>query len=242
MKDDTDTNPLNQTIDWDRYWRDADADVQNAQRTPRHAIEAVCRFIDERLGGLTTFCSVGCGTGAVVFEVADRYPEATVVGYDAAESVLTQNRERLSTEGLDNLEFERAVLPEFEPRTRFDIVFSYFTLTYVADIETALRNLYDAVEPGGYLLFNYQNRYARARWQEMADSPDDFFGEQCVFDRDLFEDRFELLLDGENLLSYDRIHDILDVWPQSVWSVVGKPDIQWSWHYNPLVFVPKPPA
>jgi hypothetical protein len=73
----------------------------------------------------------------------------------------------------------------------------------------------------------------------MADEPDEYLGEDSQFDADRFEDRFSLLLDGENLLSYDRIHDALGTWPQSVWSVIDKPDMRWAWRHHPLVFVPK---
>jgi SAM-dependent methyltransferase len=244
-----------ETIDWDRYWREADdEDRESATPSAHHAADVVARFLDAT-GSIESFADVGCGTGHVAFAVADRNPGTTVVGYDAGESVLAENRERARErgatgrasgdqprareEGVENLEFERAVLPEFDPRGEFDVVFSYFTLCYVADVEAALRNLYDAVAPGGYLVFNYQNRLAQARWQRMADDPETHLGEESSFDPDRFEQRFRLLLDGENLLSYDRIHDVLGTWPQSVWSVVEKPDIRWAWRHHPLVYVPK---
>ena len=91
-----------------------------------------------------------------MFEVAERYPDATVVGYDAAEAVLAENRYHAHEARLD-VEFKQAVLPEFDPDQRFDIVSCLFTLCYVRDIERALVNLYDAVEPGGYLVVHYHN-------------------------------------------------------------------------------------
>lgn len=169
----------------------------------------------------------------------ERHPGTTVVGYDAGESVLAENRERARREGVANVEFEQAVLPEFDPGREFDVVFSYFTLCYVADVEGALKNLYDAVAPGGYLVCNYQNRLAQAHWRRMADDPETHLGEASSFDPERFEERFRLLLDGENLLSYDRIHDAVGTWPRSVWSVVEKPDIRWAWRHHPLVYVPK---
>ena len=227
------------TIDWDRYWAEADEeDRESATPSAHHATDVVARFLDAT-GSPESFADVGCGTGHVAFDVAEGYPEATVVGYDAGESVLAENRSRARDEGIENLEFERAVLPEFDPDREFDVVFSYFTLCYVADVEAALQNLYDAVAPGGYLVFNYQNRLAQAHWQRMADDPETHLGEESSFDPERFEERFRLLLEGENLLSYDRIHDALGTWPQSVWSVVEKPDIRWAWRHHPLVYVPK---
>jgi trans-aconitate methyltransferase len=227
------------TIDWNQYWAEADEeDRAGATPSDHHATDVVERFL-EATGVPESFADVGCGTGRVAFDVARRHPETAVVGYDAAEPVLAENRERARKDGIENLEFEHTVLPEFDPDRESDVVFSYFTLCYVADVEQALQNLYDAVAPGGYLVCNYQNRMAQAYWQQMADDPGTHLGEDSSFDPDRFEDRFRLLLDGENLLSYDRIHDALGTWPQSVWSVVERPDVRWAWRHHPLVYVPK---
>ena len=227
------------TIDWNQYWAEADEeDRAGATPSAHHATGVVERFL-EATGVPESFADVGCGTGHVAFDVAERHPETTVVGYDAGEPVLAENRERAREQGIANLEFEHTVLPEFDPDREFDVVFSYFTLCYVADVEQALQNLYDTVAPGGYLVCNYQNRLARAHWQQMAADPDTHLGEESSFDPDRFEERFRLLLDGENLLSYDRIHDALGTWPQSVWSVVERPDVRWAWRHHPLVYVPK---
>jgi trans-aconitate methyltransferase len=227
------------TIDWHSYWANADDDDREAA-TPstQHADEVLAAFVAET-GVPGAVADVGCGTGNVTFELARRHPETTVVGYDAAEPVLAENRGRARREGLDNVRFERAVLPDFDPGREFDLVFSYFTLCYVRDVERALQNLYDAVAAGGHLVFNYQNRLARAHWQTMADDPDEYLGEESAFKPGRFEERFRLLLDGENLLSYEAIHDTLGTWPQSVWSVVDRPDKRWAWRHWPLVYVPK---
>ncbi|WP_436927787.1 class I SAM-dependent methyltransferase [Halosimplex amylolyticum] len=227
------------TIDWHDFWATADEDDRaDAGPSAHHATDVVVDFLEET-GVPEAFADVGCGPGHVAFDVAERYPETDVVGYDAAEPVLADNRQRARDRGVENLRFDRTVLPEFDADRRFGVVFSYFTLCYVADVERALQTMYDAVAPGGYLVFNYQNRLARAHWQRMADNPDEFLGENSQFDADRFEDRFRLLLDGENLLSYERIHDALGTWPQSVWSVVERPDTRWAWRHHPLVYVPK---
>ncbi|MFB6139495.1 MAG: trans-aconitate 2-methyltransferase [Halosimplex sp.] len=227
------------TIDWHRFWTDADdGDRADAAPSAHHATDAMAEFV-AGTGPHDAFADVGCGPGDVAFEVAEQFPETDLVGYDAADPVLAENRQRARDRGVGNVAFERAVLPDFAPDRAFDVVFSYFTLCYVKAVEDALRAMYDAVAPGGYLVFNYQNRLARAHWQRMADDPDEYLGEDSQFDADRFEDRFSLLLDGENLLSYERIHDALGTWPQSVWSVIDRPDTRWAWRHHPLVYVPK---
>jgi len=226
------------TIDWDDYWATADADDRaGASPSRMHADEVLASFI-EATGVPEAVADVGCGAGAAAFHVAERFPETTVVGYDAAEPVLEDDRGRASEDGVDNVRFERAVLPSFEPDRRFGVVFSYFMLCYVRDVEAALRSLCDAVEPGGYLLFNY-HRYARAHWRERAAAPEEHFDEDSAFDPDRFEERFAPLIEGDSVLSYRRIHEVLGTWPQSVWSVVERPDKRWAWRHHPLVYVPK---
>jgi trans-aconitate methyltransferase len=226
------------TIDWDQFWSDADpAEREHQAPAAHHATDVVAEFLAET-GAPDAFADVGCGPGTIAFEVADAYPDADVVGYDAAEPVLAENRERARERDVD-VRFERAVLPAFEPDRQFDVVFSYFTLCYVADVETALENLYDAVAPGGSLVFNYQNRLARSHWRWLAEDPEERVQEASAFDPETFERRFELLLQGENLLSYERIQETLGTWPRSVWRVVDKPDVRWAWRHHPVVFVPK---
>ena len=60
-----------------------------------------------------------------------------------------------------------------------------------------------------------------------------------IGDADAFRERFGLVFAGENLLSYERIHDVLGTWPRSFWSAVEAPDEPWYGRSNPYVYVPK---
>jgi SAM-dependent methyltransferase len=238
-QEDAGATPTDRTFDWPAFWDEAD-EVDRAGATPsdNHFPDALARFVEVR-GVPDTVADVGCGAGNLVFELAERYPETTVVGYDVAESVLADNRQRARERSLDNVRFEQARLPEFDPDEEFDLVVSYFTLCYVADVEAAVDALYDAVAPGGEFVVNYQNELARSHWQTIAEAPDEHLDGSSAFDPERFEERFAVLLDGDSVLSYDAIHETLGTWPQSVWSVVEKPDVRWAWRHHPLVFVPK---
>lgn len=235
----TDTT-YDRTIDWDRYWNDADEDRADVGASPSAelVVEPLREFLAET-GVPDSYADVGCGPGAAVFAVAERFPETAVVGYDAAEPVLEWNREQAREAGHEHASFERAVLPEFDPGRQFEVVSAFFTLCYVADVERALTNLYDAVAPGGSLVFTYHNRLAQSHFRKVAASPDEYLDESAPFDPDRYADRFELVLDGESLLSYDRIHDALGTWPRSVWSVADDAERYGAWRQNPLVYVPK---
>lgn len=226
------------TIDWHRFWLDAD-DEERRSATPsaHHVPELLAELFAEK-GVPDSFADVGCGPGVVTFDVAERHPETTVVGYDAAESILTENRERARDGGYENVSFERTVLPEFDPGRRFDLVLCYGTLAYVAESERALRQLYDAVAPGGNLVLGFINRLGRAHHQRLVDDPDEYAPDP-EFDAERHAERFRLVLDGESTLSYRRIQDALGTWPRSFWEFAEKPEERWAWRHVPLVWVPK---
>ncbi|MFB6227013.1 MAG: hypothetical protein ABEH88_00240 [Halobacteriales archaeon] len=60
-----------------------------------------------------------------------------------------------------------------------------------------------------------------------------------MWDPDQFADRFELTIEGENLLSYERIQAVLGTWPRSVFSVAEDVEQYAAHRYEPLVYVPK---
>jgi SAM-dependent methyltransferase len=227
------------TIDWHQFWSEADdEDRDSATPSSHHLLGVLSEFIAET-GVPDSFADVGCGPALIALDVAERYPETTVVGYDAAESILTENRQCAEENSRENIRFEQAMLPAFDPDRQFDLVLCYATLDYIAESERALQNLYDAVAPDGHLVFNYPNRFARTHRREVVNSPESYGDRDDDFDRERFAERFQLVLGGKNLLSYERIHDALGTWPQSFWSVVERPDKRWAWHHFPLVYVPK---
>lgn len=227
------------TIDWDEYWTDADEDDrEGASPSERFALDPLLEFLDSRCPP-DAFADVGCGAGVVPFAVADRYPHADVVGYDAAEPVVADDGKRARDEGVANLSFEHAVLPAFDPDRTFDVVTCFFTLCYVRDVESALVNLYDAVAPGGYLVVHYNNSLAQSHYRTVAEDPHERLPEDGAFDPDTYAERFQNVIEGESILSYDRIHDILGHWPQSIWSVAEDADPYTAHRYEPVVFVPK---
>lgn len=233
MTDDTHED----TIDWNRFWRDADErDRESATPSAHHVRGLLDDFVAEK-GVPDSFADVGCGPGVVAFHVAENYPETTVVGYDAAASVLAENRERARNGEHENVGFERGVLPDFDPGRQFDLVLCFGTLAYVEESERALQRLYDAVAPGGHLVAGYLNRHWRAYHRDLLDAPAEEMPEG--FDPERFAERFGLVLDGESTLSYRQIRDALDAWPRSFWEFTEKPEERWAWGHAPVVWVPK---
>lgn len=226
------------TIDWDQYWVESDEkENDSANGSAEFLIDPFLKFI-EKSGQPDSYADVGCGAGTVVFTVADHYPETTTCGFDAAESILDDNRTRAQNKKA-SVSFEKTVLPTFDYKQQFEMVSCFFTLCYVEDVESALQNLYEAVAPGGVLVFTYHNKLAQAQFREIAQSPDTYLNESTRFDPDTYTERFESVLKGQSLLSYETIHECLGTWPQSVWSVTEDTERYAAWRQNPFVYVPK---
>jgi len=136
------------TIDWNDYWADADgADREGAAPSARYVVDPLLALLDRR-GAPDSLADVGCGPGAVSFAAAEAYPDAEVVGYDAAPAVLERNRERAAAEGAD-VAFEAAVLPAFDPGRTFDVVErggdEYGALYFLTDRFEDHRDVFDRI-------------------------------------------------------------------------------------------------
>ena len=223
-------------IDWNDFWTTAsDRRRQSAEVSQFGNPDLLARFIEET-GLPDSFASIGCGPATCPIELATRYPDMTVVGYDPAVSALEAARATAEEAGIDNATFARGSLPELDVDRRFDLVYCYATLHYVRDVETALTELYDRTRAGGHLVFNYPNRRTAAHNRRLVSGEAD---RPLPGDPDAFRERFHLVFEEANLLSTARIESILGVRPRDFWSTVDAPDEPWIGRHNPCVYVPK---
>lgn len=206
------------TIDWDEHWAATDRDDLDEMRAAgRRMADRLERYFETFPASLA---DVGCGPAFTLFELAGRHPETTFVGYDAAESVLAGNRRLAGERRVTNLSFRPAELPDLEVERTFDCVICIATLHYVAAIERAVERLLSLVAPGGTLVFNYPNRHTREMYRsDPATDPE----------------RFELVLTGENLLTYEAIERVTGRRPRSFWRAVGEDDWRSLGRANPCV-------
>jgi len=181
----------------------------------------IARLIKSKGLDVHRFADVGCGPAITLFALAARMPECKFDGFDSSRTVLSLDRRKARREGLRNVRFRSAELPDLRIDGDYDIVTCIATLHYVEDIRGALRHLHRLVRPGGYLIFNYPNRIQRAATQKEA-------REDPVVGR-----RFALVLSGANLLTQEAISDVLPNRPRSFWREVGEPP-RWL---NPCVVI-----
>lgn len=126
-----------------------DAEGDSHPREARRLLEYVALESGQKVLDLAT------GTGLVAIPAAKKVaPTGSVIGVDVSPGMLSQAREKIAVEGINNLELIEAdvELINFEPE-QFDLIFCCSAIVYISDISEILNKCYDWVKPGGYLAF-----------------------------------------------------------------------------------------
>jgi len=189
---------------WQRFYEERDYD-RCAYLDGEAMVEHAVTFF-ERAGVPETVLSVGCGPAVTEFELARRYPDTTFVCVDVAEQVIVDNRALARQAGVDNLAFVAGVLPELAIDGRFDLVYCVATLYFVAEIDDALRALFDRVAQDGHLIVSYPTTALRSWVREQDDEKRAFF---------------ELVERGANLRTAAAIRELLDAEVTDYGDLVG---------------------
>jgi len=207
-------------FDWERLYASGDTEPGAYVGGPAMA-DHLADFFDV-VGTPDTVYSVGCGHAATELDLADRYPHVTWYCSDRSPTAVRANRDRADPE---NVNWLVEALPDLAVDDQFDLVYCIGTLYFVADVERALRALYDRVAPGGHLVVTYPNRYTKA-W---ADTVDD----------ERTRVAFSLVRSGENLLTYSDIADVVGTTPRSYWTAVDARDADYATERSPAVYLQK---
>lgn len=167
--------------------------------------------------------SVGCGPAAAELELAAGYPDVEFYGFDLSEAIIVNNRRVADERGLENIHFAVDALPDLETDRCFDVVNAVGMLYWIEDTEAAVRDLYDRVTDGGHLVVNYPNLYLH--YEVVNELPDEK------------RDNVPLVRDAENLLTFDRVGELLGSKPRSYYNLVdGRQHRELKW---PIVVVGK---
>jgi ubiquinone/menaquinone biosynthesis C-methylase UbiE len=107
---------------------------------------------------------IGCGFGDTARRIAGLVgPEGEVLGLDAAPRFIDAARREAEQEGVDNVRFEVADVEAMVPGDRFDYAFARFGTMFFANPVAALRNVRNALVPGG--------RLCTVVWRRKLDNP-----------------------------------------------------------------------
>ena len=193
-------------MDWDKHW-ETNEEPEGARDFAEKMADRLREFM--RGKGIGSVADYGCGHATTLFRLADHFTDIDFYGYDMTASIIQKNTEKARELGLMNLSFVQDSLPNPRKTKTFDLVTCFSTLHYVEEIERAIKRLFEQVNPGGYLIFNYPNTYTRKTYQEDI-QPDDEYMKR----------RFALLLAGRNLISQRRIRKILGARPKKFYSSI----------------------
>lgn len=99
---------------------------------------------------------LGCGAGDVTRLVAERWPDAEIVGIDNSPAMLERAKRdcpQITTELCD--------IACWKPREACDLLLSNASLQWLTDHETLLPRLIDTMQPGGVLAVQMPHNYAQ---------------------------------------------------------------------------------
>jgi len=94
-----------------------------------------------------TVVDLGCGPGQLTAGLAQRWPDASIVGLDSSPEMI----ERAQQHRAPGLAFEVADLQGWSPDTPVDVIVSNATLQWVPDHLDLLPRFVDALAPDGWL-------------------------------------------------------------------------------------------
>ncbi len=115
---------------------------------------------------------VGCGTGTITVDLAERVAPGLVVGVDCEAKVIRGALELAKRRGVDNVEFivgdasDLPANPPGAPGERFDMVHAHQVLLHLGDPVAALRQMLETVRPGGLVAARDTDYAAMAWWPE----------------------------------------------------------------------------
>jgi ubiquinone/menaquinone biosynthesis C-methylase UbiE len=107
---------------------------------------------------------VGCGWGDTAIELARKVgPTGSVVGLDCCDAFMEKGRRDAQREGLANVRFVDADVQTYRFQPEYDFCFSRFGMMFFANPVAAMRNVRNALKPGGRLMF--------ITWRRIEDNP-----------------------------------------------------------------------
>lgn len=122
---------------------DARQYLRFADHRLRPALDLLTQIPTERP---RTVHDLGCGPGTTTRLLADRWPDATVVGIDSSPEMLVKARQEAPT-----ITFEKADIAHWSPPAPADLLFSNATLHWLDDHGRLLPRLMAQLAPGGVL-------------------------------------------------------------------------------------------
>ncbi|MDA7429338.1 class I SAM-dependent methyltransferase [Primorskyibacter aestuariivivens] len=106
------------------------------------------------IGASDRVIDIGCGTGASTLDAARRAPDGTVLGVDISDPLLARAADRVNASGLKNASFLLADAQTYDFSAQpFDLLVSRLGMSFFSDSVAALKNLSNALNKDGKMVF-----------------------------------------------------------------------------------------
>jgi len=202
-------------FDWDACWAGDIAGYDSWSYEFGAKLATTFSQLFDDIGPPKTVASVGCGPATTLLNLAEEYPEHHFYGYDISPQAIEQARKRRNDRGIENVTFTVDRLPRLSTDRSFQFVYSIATLHYVAESEMAVRSLWQCVEPEGYLAVNYPTPFHEQEMMPKLVENWDEVGFESK-SQQWVRNRFRLILNGENILTEERIGALLERPPRDI--------------------------
>lgn len=124
------------------------------------------RALDIRSG--SKVLDVGCGWGDTAIELAKKVgPTGSVLGLDCCDAFLQKGRDDAAKARLENVRFVAADVQTYRFEPEYDFCFSRFGMMFFANPVAAMRNIRNALKPGGRLMFITWRAIGDNAWAEV---------------------------------------------------------------------------
>ena len=133
---------------WDKIAKSYDVSTEKHFNDANNRIinytKQYCKKSDDLL-------DLGCGTGMIIIDLADCVNKITAV--DSSSEMIKEARQKTIKNGIANISFETANIPEYDfIKEKYNIITAFNLLLYLTTPEIVLKKIYDCLPSGGYFI------------------------------------------------------------------------------------------
>ncbi len=118
--------------------------------------------------GQRTVVDLGCGPGTVTTYLAERWPEADVLGLDSSVEMLAK-----AGAAAPKARFEVADIGDWTPPEPVDLIYTNAALHWLPDHQTLFPSLFAHLKPGGILAVQIPRNFGRPSHTSVAEAAKD---------------------------------------------------------------------
>ncbi|MDX3851355.1 trans-aconitate 2-methyltransferase [Streptomyces sp. AK02-01A] len=135
--------------------------LRHSGHRTRPFLDLLARIPDPPGGAPTTIADLGCGPGNVTALLADRWPGASITGFDNSPEMLDRARKEYAgpTRGGGTMTFRAADAAHWTPGEPYDLIVSNAALQWVPNHPDSFAGWIESLAPGGTFAFQVPGNF-----------------------------------------------------------------------------------